>query len=70
MRTDSKPEVASDLALLGLMQLVSPALPIGAFAWSQGLESAFEFVPLTACVIMGVTFGRLAQLARAHARHA
>lgn len=34
--------IASDLALLGLMQLVSPALPIGAFAWSQGLESAFE----------------------------
>ncbi len=32
----------SDLALLGLMQLISPALPIGAFAWSQGLESAFE----------------------------
>jgi len=31
-----------DMALLGLMQLVSPALPIGAFAWSQGLESAFE----------------------------
>ncbi len=30
------------LALLGLMQLISPALPIGAFAWSQGLESAFE----------------------------
>ncbi|WP_110658056.1 urease accessory protein UreF [Salinicola halimionae] len=30
------------LALVGLMQLVSPALPIGAFAWSQGLESAFE----------------------------
>ncbi|MGM8884885.1 urease accessory protein UreF [Psychrobacter sp. 1U2] len=32
----------SDLGLLGLMQLISPALPIGAFAWSQGLESAFE----------------------------
>ncbi len=32
----------SPLALLGLMQLVSQALPIGAFAWSQGLESAFE----------------------------
>ncbi|OLO10757.1 urease accessory protein UreF [Chromohalobacter japonicus] len=30
------------LALAGLMQLVSPALPIGAFAWSQGLESALE----------------------------
>lgn len=30
------------LALIGLLQLVSPALPIGAFAWSQGLESAFE----------------------------
>lgn len=35
-------ESDDDLALLGLMQLVSPALPIGAFAWSQGLESAFE----------------------------
>ncbi|MDW7746393.1 urease accessory protein UreF [Halomonas sp.] len=31
-----------DLALLGLLQMVSPALPIGAFAFSQGLESAFE----------------------------
>ena len=40
-----RPETAAgcdDLALLGLLQLVSPALPIGAFAWSQGLESAFE----------------------------
>ena len=27
-----------DLALLRLMQIVSPALPIGAFAYSQGLE--------------------------------
>ncbi len=33
---------SDDLALLGLLQLVSPALPIGAFAFSQGLESAFE----------------------------
>ncbi|WP_152205084.1 urease accessory protein UreF [Marinobacter changyiensis] len=40
MPTDSAP--VADLALLGLLQLVSPALPIGAFAWSQGLESAFE----------------------------
>lgn len=35
-------EQGNDLALLGLLQLVSPALPIGAFAFSQGLESAFE----------------------------
>ncbi|TFH87428.1 urease accessory protein UreF [Billgrantia azerbaijanica] len=35
-------EQGEDLALLGLLQLVSPALPIGAFAFSQGLESAFE----------------------------
>ncbi|MGM0983535.1 MAG: urease accessory protein UreF [Pseudomonadota bacterium] len=35
-------EQGDDLALLGLLQLVSPALPIGAFAFSQGLESAFE----------------------------
>lgn len=42
MRTDNAQTLVDDLALLGLMQLVSPALPIGAFAWSQGLESAFE----------------------------
>lgn len=42
MRIDEPSNAVSDLALLGLMQLISPALPIGAFAWSQGLESAFE----------------------------
>ena len=42
MLTDSSQTAVGDLSLLGLMQLVSPALPIGAFAWSQGLESAFE----------------------------
>ena len=29
-----------DLALVRLLQLVSPSLPVGAFAYSQGLESA------------------------------
>lgn len=42
MSTESGPGASGDMALLGLMQLVSPALPIGAFAFSQGLESAFE----------------------------
>ena len=42
MSINNPTEATSDLALLGLMQLISPALPIGAFAWSQGLESAFE----------------------------
>ncbi|MFC3286291.1 urease accessory protein UreF [Litchfieldella rifensis] len=42
MPTEASGEPGDDLALLGLLQLVSPALPIGAFAWSQGLESAFE----------------------------
>ena len=32
----------NDLALLNLVNLVSPALPIGCYAWSQGLESAVE----------------------------
>jgi urease accessory protein len=30
-------------ALLRLLQLVSPALPVGAYAYSQGFESAVEF---------------------------
>lgn len=42
MPTESGGGAGDDLALLGLLQLVSPALPIGAFAFSQGLESAFE----------------------------
>ena len=33
-------EAAGDLALLRLLQLVSPALPVGAYAYSQGLEQA------------------------------
>lgn len=44
-RMDTRTEpagTASDLGLLALLQLVSPSLPIGAFAWSQALESAFE----------------------------
>ncbi|MFP4463579.1 MAG: urease accessory protein UreF, partial [Guyparkeria sp.] len=42
MRTDASVSATDDLAMLGLLQLVSPALPIGAFAWSQGLESAMD----------------------------
>jgi len=34
--------VSDDLQLLQLMKLVSPALPVGAFAYSQGLEGAIE----------------------------
>ena len=30
------------LTLLHLMNLVSPALPIGCYSWSQGLEFAIE----------------------------
>ena len=32
----------SDLSLMRLMQLTSPSLPVGAFAYSGGLESAVE----------------------------
>ncbi|NCA70549.1 MAG: urease accessory protein UreF [Sphingobacteriia bacterium] len=35
-------QTGDPLVLLRLMRLVSPALPIGAYAYSQGLESAVE----------------------------
>lgn len=35
-------DAASLLELAGLLQLASPALPIGAFSYSQGLEAAIE----------------------------
>jgi urease accessory protein len=35
-------DARADMRLLRLMQLVSPALPVGAFAYSQGLEWAIE----------------------------
>jgi urease accessory protein len=38
----SMSEPTTSLASLRLMQLVSPALPVGAFSYSQGLEQAVE----------------------------
>src|SRR5262245_13768346 len=35
-------EPASDLALARLLRLASPMLPVGAFRYAQGLESAVE----------------------------
>jgi urease accessory protein len=43
MRTRTRTTMLSDLATLRLLQLSSPALPIGAFAYSQGLEQASLF---------------------------
>ena len=47
--TDVILETAPDvsLSLMRLMQLTSPSLPVGAFAYSQGLESAVEVGLLT-----------------------
>ncbi len=36
------PEVHENTGLLRLLQLVSPSLPVGAYSYSQGLESAVE----------------------------
>lgn len=43
---DNAPVSHASLALLRLMRLASPALPVGAYAYSQGMESAVaaEFV--------------------------
>lgn len=40
IRTDTRTAMAEPLALLRLLQLASPALPVGAFNFSQGLEHA------------------------------
>jgi urease accessory protein len=42
MDTDTIMTTDASLSLLRLLQLVSPSLPIGAFAYSQGLEWAVE----------------------------
>ena len=34
--------MAADLALIRLLQLTSPALPVGVYTYSQGLEWAVE----------------------------
>jgi hypothetical protein len=38
----ASPPPLNPLALLRLLQLCSPALPVGAYAYSQGLECAVE----------------------------
>jgi len=40
MTPDPAPSAGSGLSLVRLLQIVSPAMPIGAFAYSQGLEQA------------------------------
>lgn len=39
---DTEHAMSADLSLLRLLQLVSPALPVGAYAYSQGLEQAVQ----------------------------
>ncbi len=40
--TGTEATMPADATLLRLLQLVSPALPVGAYAWSAGLEQAVE----------------------------
>jgi urease accessory protein len=42
MATSTEARVGPDLALVRLLQLASPALPVGAYSYSQGLEAAVE----------------------------
>ena len=35
-------KLSTDLRLMRLLQLVSPTLPVGAYSYPQGLESAIE----------------------------
>ena len=77
MPTEPAADQDEALGLLGLLQLVSPALPIGAFAFSQGLESAFELEWVTdeaslgewldGVLADGLTRCELPVLARLHA---
>jgi len=41
MHTESHASTSASLPL-ALLRLVSPSLPVGTFAWSEGLESAVE----------------------------
>jgi urease accessory protein len=42
MTANASPNRSANLALVRLLQLASPALPVGAYSYSQGLEAAIE----------------------------
>ena len=42
---DTSTATATDAALLQLIWLASPALPVGGFSYSEGLEAAVEGMP-------------------------